>query len=258
LVTDGSTAPDGSREGHDHTFTVSEQFMNSRQRLMIGLLAVITIVPFLVLALEPTGLDRLIVSAATLLLIDLAIVAGSVLLGRYLSRQLRRTRLVVGPTGVAREAGHARDSVAWKDVTMVRVRHDRGSVPTVVEVFRTGGRSLQLYGFDGMADLASDLRAHIPATARYVSKPQWAIASDKPAVRITVMAGVMLSAVALNTLVDRSVMGRLTGILTLGIGVWTLGFRPASRTNPSFRLLDVGVGLLLLVGAYRMLLISPR
>jgi hypothetical protein len=190
-------------------------------------------------------------------LLDLAIVAGSVLLARYTSRQLRRTRLVVAPAGFAREAGDARDSVAWEDVTMLRVRHDRASVPTLIEIFRTGGRSLQLYGFDGMVDLASDLRAHISPTARYVSKPQWAIASDRPAVRITVMAAVMLSAVALNILVDRSVMSRLTGILTLGIGVWTLGFRPASRTNPSLGLLDLGVGLLFLVNAYRMLFISP-
>jgi hypothetical protein len=138
-------------------------------------------------------------------------------------------------------------------VTSVRVRHDRASVPTLIEVFRTRGRPLQLHGFDGMADLASDLRTHIPHSANYVSKPQWAIASDAPAGRTSLVAGVMLSSFALNALLGRAVMNRAVGIMNIGIGVWMIIVRPIARANPNFRWLDFFVALMMLFGAWHAL-----
>jgi len=138
-------------------------------------------------------------------------------------------------------------------VTRLRVRHDRSSVPTLIEVFRSRGRPLYLHGFGGMSDLASDLRTHIPQTASYVSRPQSAIASDTPAVRISLMAGVMLGTFALTAVLGRGVMDRFTGIMNIALGVWLIGFRPNSRLNPSFRLLDVGLGLWSLASAWRYL-----
>jgi hypothetical protein len=215
-------------------------------------LAVIIVVPAVALLFEPAGRDRFMALVPMLLLLDLAIVAASLLLDKYILGQLRQTRLIVGSAGFAREAGNARDVVAWGDVTTVRVRHDRANVPTLIEVFRTGGRRLQMYGFDRMMDLASDLRTHIARTTIDVSKPQRAIESSKPAVRIAFVVAVFISAVALNFLLPRVVMGRFTAILNVGIGVWVMAARPMSRANPGFRLLDFVLGLLLLGSAWQV------
>jgi hypothetical protein len=252
-MTADPTDPGGSTRRTDHTFTVSEAFLARRRRLSIGLLALITAAPWTVLILEPGGARRFLGLVPFLLVFNLTVLAGSVLLVSYLSRQLRRTRLVVGPSGFVREAGNARDTVGWDDVTRLRVRHDRSNVPTLIEVFRSDGRSLHLHGFGGMADLASDLRTHIAPTASYVSKPQWAIASETPAVRISVLAGVMLGSFALNAVLGRVVMNRFTGITSIATGVWLIGYRPMSRTNPAFRLLDFGLGLWSLASAWRFL-----
>jgi hypothetical protein len=252
-MTGDPTDPGGSGGRTDHTFTVSEAYLARRRRLSIGVLALITAAPWTVLILEPGGARRFFALAPFLIVFNLTVLAGSVLLVSYMSRQFRRTRLVVGPAGFAREAGHARDIVGWDDVTRVRVRHDSSSVPTLIQVFRSGGRPLYLYGFGGMADLASDLRMHIPPTASYMSKPQWALASDTPAVRISLLAGVMLGSFALNAVLGRIVMNRFTGITSVAMGVWLIGFRPMSRTNPSFRLLDFGLGLWSLASAWRFL-----
>src|SRR4051812_14980204 len=217
-MTGDPTDPGGSTGRTDHTFTVSEAFLARRRRLSIGLLALITAAPWTVLILEPGGARRFFALAPFLVVFNVTVLAGSALLVGYMSRQLRRTRLVVGPAGFAREAGNARDIVGWDDVTRLRVRHDRSSVPTLIEVFRSSGRPLYLHGFGGMSDLASDLRTHIPQTASYVSRPQSAIASDTPAVRISLMAGVMLGTFALTAVLGRGVMDRFTGIMNIALG----------------------------------------
>jgi hypothetical protein len=253
MTGDSTTAADGSTDRPERTFTISEAFLSTRRRLMIGLLALLTGVPWAVVLLEPGGHRRFVALAPFLVVFNIAVVVGSGLLGSYISRQWRRTRLVVGPTGFAREAGPARDIVGWDDVTRLRVRHDRSDVPTLVEVFRVGGRPLYLHGFGGMSELVSDLRTHIPQTASYVSKPQWAIASDTPAVRISFVAAVMVATFALTAVLGRGVMDRVTGIVNVALGVWMIGFRPMSRTNPGFRVIDVGVGLMSLASAWRYL-----
>src|SRR3954465_995054 len=209
-MTGDPTDPGGATGRTDHTFTVSEAFLARRRRLSIGLLALITAAPWTVLILEPGGASRFFALAPFLVVFNVTVLAGSALLVSYMSRQIRRTRVGVGPTGFAREAGNAGDVVGWAEVTRLRVRHDRASVPTLIEVFRSGGRPLYLYGFGGMADLASVLRTHIPPAASYVEKPQWAIASDTPAVRISLLAGVMLGSFALNAVLGRVAMNRFT------------------------------------------------
>jgi hypothetical protein len=250
-VTDNPTNSSGSTRAPDHTFTVADAYLEERRRLRIGVLAVILAAPFLILVFEPAGADRLFALAPFLLLFDAAVLAGSVLLQSYMSRQLRRMRLVVGAGGLVREAGTARDTVAWEDVTKVCVRHDRASIPTLIEVFRGRGGRLQLFGFDDMAGLASDLRMHIPNTAQYLTRN--AIVVDTPAGRIIFVAGLLISNVALNLLFGRAVMGRLTGILALAMSVWMIGFRPTARTNPSLRFLDFVFGAFFLLSAWQML-----
>jgi hypothetical protein len=252
FVTDTPTTSAASTEGPDHTYTFSDAYLAQRRRLTIGVIAVIAAAPFLILIVDPLGLERLFALAPFLLLVDVAVIAGGLLVTTYMSRQLRRTRLVVGSASFTREAGTARDVVVWGDVTTVRVRHDRANIPTLVEVFRTGGHRLQLFGFDGMMDLVSDFRAHIPQTTSFVSKPQRAIESSEPAVRIAFVAAVFISGIALNLLLPRVVMNRFTAVLNLGIGVWVIAVRPMSRANPGFRRLDLVLGLLLLGGAWQI------
>jgi len=256
FVTDDPTNSAASTGGPDHTFTVSDAYMAQRRGLTIAVIVVIAAVPFLVLVVNPRGLERLFALAPIFLLLDVAVIAGGVLVTTYLSRQLRRTILVVGAAGLMREAGTARDTVAWRDVTKVRVRHDRESLPIFIEVFRSGGGPLQLFGFDGMGDLASEVRTHIPPTARYLSKGTGFI--NTPTGRIVLLVGVVIGGLALNALLGRAVMDRLNGIVSLGLSGWMIGFRPTARTNPSFRFLDLVFGLFFLLSAWQMLGHWPR
>jgi hypothetical protein len=48
-------------------------------------------------------------------------------------------------------------------------------------------------------------------------------------------------------------MNRLTGVVSVATGVSLLAFRPMSRTNPSFRVLDFVLGLWSLLNAWRFL-----
>jgi hypothetical protein len=72
------------------------------------------------------------------------------------------------------------------------------------------------------------------------------------------VAGLLFAIFVLNALFGSALMNGVMGIADLAGGVWLIGFRPISRTNPRFRLVDVALGLLLLVGAWRMLGNWPR
>jgi len=252
-MTDDPTNPDRSREPAGRTFTVSEPYLATRRRMSLAVLALIIVVPGLAVAFGPGGLARFVAMVSRLAAIDLAVLAVSVLLVSYTSRQLHRMRLVVGPAGFAREAGHARDSVAWDDVIAVRVRHDEDSVPTDIEVLRAAGRPVHLYGFEGMADLASDLQTRIPRSASFVSAPQRALASANPAAGVGVLVTMMFGIFVLNEVLGPGAMNRATGVVNLAVGVWLIVYRPVARSDPGRGFIDFGVGLLLLVGAWHAL-----
>lgn len=146
------------------------------------------------------------------------------------------------PGKLVREAGAARQEVAWEDITRLRIFTNRQGEPRFLEVASRRERPLSLFGIEPMSDLARLVQARVPSTALVESKRQW-LDWENPwlktsAIFFVMIAGLLIFAAAYR-FAGRDFYNIAVGLLFCGAGVLSLVYRPVSKSNPAFNKYEI-------------------
>lgn len=225
-------------------FAISERFLRTRRRSMV-VGSITMVVVFLVIfgyyatKFEPEKMARL----ALPLVIPLGFVlVVYVLTISFMFRQFRQLKLHLGPDGLVREAGTRSQRIAWSDITKVRVKQNHSGEPRVVEIFTTGRRPLTLFGFEPVDEVVRVVQAKLPPTVQVETK-QARLDWENPFVKVVVIAAIVLATAAMYRI------EAIYLVFQLALGIMLLAYGPSSRSFPRFRKWEVGLGVLVLVGA---------
>lgn len=235
------------REGV-RTFGFSERFVARRRHLMTVLAATIAVLVLLgSLARVNFHFNNIGYLAGPFLVVVMISVIFA-LQTRYIIRRCRQMKLHFSPDGLVREAGTARQEVAWGSITKVRFRQKLWGEADAIEVFTVNGRPLLLVGFECMSEIVELIRNGVPAEARIETRRQrrdW----ENPLVMVPAIVAISLAFEGVRRLGGKMVIP----LSQLALGVFFLTCAPLSRTNPKFRTLELTLGVLALVLAAGML-----
>jgi len=245
------------------TFSFSKRFPTRHRRYVYILAATLMILALFTLLIEEDFDIQMFGASYPPIPLFIAIIMGFaqlliifIVVDRYISNQWRRSKLHIGPEGLAREAGGLRQTVYWDKITKVRFGHDPSGEPRTIEVFTAKDPPLVLFGFESMSEIAGLIRSGISPTAQVEIKRR-RLGWENPFVTIaTIIPGILAFILALEII--RRLGGQVNIVITLismALAIYSLRYGALSRTNPNIRKFEIVICIATLVGGALLLIL---
>jgi|GEM_PF-6839330 len=235
------------------TFAFSEQVLTHRRRYVRIVMATLIILMIFIFLLITDFELRAILDLSLFMAPFLAIlVVIMIVVSRFTLRQLSQMSLSLTFTGLVRTAGKHQQSIAWQDITKLRVRQNPQGEIQVIEVIPVTQRPLQLFGFEPMTEVLQLLQERMSTTVP-VEMKRTKVNGENPLVFVGVMVVALAVFEGLRRTGGAFVYQNVVAILQFGFGSFLLWYGPTSRANPNLRKVEVISGILILGGSFMLL-----
>jgi len=227
------------------TYAISDSFIKKTKRTYLCMYLFIPIGIFLMATLLLFANDDfynlplflgIIIGIAIFIEIELLIVS------KIMIKKVKENTLTIGPDFLQRSGKKAEHPIAFQHIQKLYIKKE--AIGTIAYIhIQTNDQSIRLCGFENLEEIAELLKAQ--AVKASIKESQYKLDYNQPAL----FALTFFFAIAVFYLFDTHLSLPLSDLVSLGLAIWFLLFKPVSKAQGQrFRLFEIIVGAIIVLG----------
>ena len=227
------------------TYTISEAFIKKTKRtylcmylfIPIGIFAMATLLLFADGDTYSWPLFIKIFIVMTLFIeIELFIVS------KIMLKKVKENTLTIGPDFLQRSGKKTDYPIAFQHIQKLHIKKEATGTIAYINI-QTSSQSIRLCGFNNLEEIAELLKNH--AVQASIKESQYKLDYNHPAL----FALIFFFLLAIFYLFDNHLSIPLSDLVSLGLGIWFIIFKPVSKAQGQrFRLFEIIIGSLIVLG----------